>query len=81
MKKDFGDKTHNATDAAKAQQFRAQATGIGQTCSASRVTGGMRAQRVSDAMPPAQRAALPETSGYPPATPMEMLVGMSRKGY
>lgn len=54
------------------EQFRAQATGIGQTREASLHTGARRAQRVADCMTPAARAALPASSGYPPARPDDM---------
>jgi hypothetical protein len=52
-------------------RFRAQATGIGQTLSASEATGRVRAVEVVDHMPPAQRAAVPESEGYPLATAYE----------
>jgi phospholipase/lecithinase/hemolysin len=45
--------------------FRAQATGIGQSLSASRSTGAARAQRVADTIP--DRAAVPEAEGFPAA--------------
>lgn len=51
--------------------FRAQATGIGQTREASLATGARRAQRVSDCMTPAARAAVPPAEGYPAPTPMD----------
>lgn len=47
--------------------FRAQATGIGQTCGASRNTGAMRAAEVVEHMPPSQRRAVPAAEGYPTA--------------
>lgn len=59
-----GDRTHRprAIDPAN---FRAQATGIGQTCGASRAAGAMRAAEVVEHMPPAQRRAVPPAEGYP----------------
>lgn len=56
------------------EQFRAQATGIGQTREASLMTGARRAQRVSDCMTPAARAAVPPAEGYPPATPADQTI-------
>lgn len=44
------------------RDFRAQATGIGQTLAASRRTGDMRSQKVSDSC----SKALPAGLGYPP---------------
>jgi len=61
-----GDRTHRprAIDPAN---FRAQATGIGQSLGASRTTGAMRAAEVVEHMPPAQRRAVPAVEGYPTA--------------
>ena len=61
-----GNSTHKprAIDPAN---FRAQATGIGQTLGASRRTGAERAMEVAQHMPPAQRAAVPAAEGYPRA--------------
>ena len=39
--------------------FRAQATGIGQSLGASRATGAARAMEVVEHMPPRQRTAVP----------------------
>lgn len=68
MKMNSGDLTHRprAVDPA---QFRAQATGIGMTRSASLATGAMRAQRVVDATDPACLAVVPEAEGLPARTP------------
>lgn len=63
------------------EQFRAQATGIGQTREASLVTGGMRAQRVVDCMPQAARAALPASSGYPEPLPDHYGMALAGRGY
>lgn len=56
----------NRTTAMDPARFRAQATGIGQTTSASAMTGAMRTERVKACMPPAQRAAVPRSAGYGP---------------
>jgi hypothetical protein len=61
---DSGSFTHRPR-AKDPQAFRAQATGIGQARKASLMTGAARAQRVVDAMPPEQRAAVPAAEGYP----------------
>jgi hypothetical protein len=63
---DSGSKTHRprAIDPAN---FRAQATGIGQSLGASRMTGAARALEVVEHMPPRQRAAVPAAEGYPTA--------------
>jgi len=63
-----GDSTHPAR-ALDPVQFRAQATGIGQRVSTSRITGGMRAQRVVDQTDPACLAAIPSAEGFPARTP------------
>ena len=65
-----GDSTHRprAIDPAN---FRAQATGIGQSLGASRMTGSARAAEVVEHMPPAQRRAVPAAEGYPLATAYE----------
>jgi len=72
-----GDSTHPAR-AVDPQQFRAQATGIGQTRSASLMTGGMRAQRVVDQTDPACRAAIPSAEGFPSQTTDERLAEILR---
>ena len=51
------------------EQFRAQATGVGNTRSRSYVTGMARAQRVSDCMSPKTRAQVPAAEGYPAPMP------------
>lgn len=56
----------NRTHAVDPAQFRAQATGIGQTRAASAATGAARTARVVACMPPAQRAAVPRSAGYGP---------------
>ena len=55
-------------------RFRDQATGIGQACSASAATGALRNARVSAAMPPAQRAAVPAAEGFA-TDPVPVLLG------
>lgn len=64
-----GDHTHPEF-AVPPEQFRAQATGVGNTRTRSALTGAMRAQRVSDCMSPEVRAAVPEAEGYPAPTPL-----------
>lgn len=49
------------------QDFRAAATGIGQTLGASRRTGSIRAQMVADSCSPKCSKTLPDS--YPPAYP------------
>lgn len=67
--------THRAR-AVDPQQFRAQATGIGMTRSASLATGSSRAQRVVDQADPACLSFVPEAEGLPARTPdMPPLVG------
>ena len=51
-----------------ARDFRAQATGIGQTLSASRATGAMRAQRVIDCAPRDQQRVADRS--YPKPSPV-----------
>jgi hypothetical protein len=45
--------------------FRAQATGVGQSCGASRLTGADRAMEVAEHTRPRQRAAAPAAEGRP----------------
>ncbi len=47
----FGDSTTHKPRAVDPAQFRAQATGVGQTLAASRATGQTRAQRVASGAP------------------------------
>lgn len=61
----FGDTNTHKPRAVDPANFRAQATGIGQTCGASRMTGAARAMEVVEHMPPAQRRAVPAAEGYP----------------
>lgn len=61
------------------QQFRNQATGIGQTRSASERTGAMRSQRVIDAAPPAQRRVADDS--YPDPIPDAPIGGALSAGY
>lgn len=61
----FGDSTTHKPRAIDPANFRAQATGVGQTCGASRMTGAARAMEVVEHMPPAQRRAVPTAEGYP----------------
>jgi hypothetical protein len=68
--KPFGDSTHPAR-AVDPAQFRAQATGIGQTRSASAATGGNRAQRVVDQTDPGCRT-WPAAEGFPSSTEDQM---------
>ena len=58
MKTNYGDKTHGC-DAVPPQQFRDQATGIGQTRAGSAATGAMRTAKVNATMPKKARRALP----------------------
>jgi hypothetical protein len=64
MKIDSGNTTHRAR-AVDPAQFRAQATGIGMTRTASLATGAARAQRVVDQTDPACMVATPEAEGFP----------------
>ena len=59
-----GDTTHPQY-ATSPQNFRAQATGIGQSQAMSRSTGAARAAEVVEHMPPEQRRAVPPSAGYP----------------
>ena len=61
----FGDTNTHKPRAVDPKQFRAQATGVGQTRGASYMTGCARAQEVVEHMPPAQRRAVPAAEGYP----------------
>lgn len=72
--KTSSDRTHRPT-AVDPARFRNQATGIGQSCQASEMTGAMRKVRVEAAMPPKQRAAVPTNEGYGPVPAADM-VGM-----
>lgn len=66
-----GNNTHKAR-AVPPDRFRAQATGIGQSRSASEMTGAMRAAEAVEHMPPSQRRAVPAVEGYPaPTGPFE----------
>lgn len=56
------------TDDAYAKRFRAQATGIGQTRSASEATGARRAQVAIDCAPPAQLKVADRS--YPKVAPV-----------
>ncbi len=71
----FGDSTTHKQRAIDPMNFRAQATGIGQTCRASRMTGAARAQRVADEIPAGRRDCVPAAEGYPPATSAGDLAG------
>jgi hypothetical protein len=64
VKINSGDQTHRAR-AVDPQQFRAQATGIGQTRAASLATGSARAQRVVDQTDPACMSVVPVAEGFP----------------
>ena len=55
--------THNRSPIPPTQ-FRAQATGVGNTRAASLVTGMMRADRVRACMSPETVRMLPKDSGY-----------------
>lgn len=59
-----------------AQRFRAQATGIGKTQTASQYTGMRRAQRVVDT-PDARLTtdSAPTSEGFPARTPMGNAIG------
>ena len=72
--KTSSDRTHRPT-AVDPARFRNQATGIGQSCQASEMTGAMRKARVEAAMPPKQRAAVPRNEGYGAADLID-LIGM-----
>lgn len=63
-----GSSTHKPR-AVSPERFRAVATGIGSTQSASAVTGASRAMEVVEHMPPHCRRAVPAADGYPPAGP------------
>jgi len=67
--------THRAT-AVDPQQFRAQATGIGMTRTASLMTGRGRAQRVVDQTDPECLAAVPAAEGLPSRTDAQMGYGL-----
>ena len=64
----YGDTETHRPRAIEPMNFRAQATGIGQTTRASRMTGAMRAQRVADDIPQGRRDCVPQAEGYPPAS-------------
>ena len=68
--------THRAR-AVDPQQFRAQATGIGMTRTASLATGSARAQRVVDQADPTCLAFVPEAEGLPARTPDMSAVAFS----
>ena len=70
MKPNSGNHTH-ANYALPPEQFRAQATGVGQCRETSYLTGRMRAQRVVDSMTPEAHAAVPPAEGYPAKTPVD----------
>lgn len=61
-----GSSTHKPR-ATPPADFRAQATGIGQSLLNSRTTGAMRALEVVEHMPPHCRRAVPRAEGYPTA--------------
>lgn len=61
---DSGDSTRRARPIDPAK-FRALATGVGHSAAMSERTGAARAQRVSEAAPPAQLAACPASEGRP----------------
>ncbi len=65
----FGDSDTHKPRAIDPMNFRAQATGIGQTTRASRMTGAARAQRVADEIPAGRRDCVPAAEGYPAASP------------
>ena len=66
-----GNSTHKAR-AVSPERFRAVATGIGQTQTASAATGAMRAMEVVEHMPEHCRRAVPVAEGYPaPLGPYE----------
>jgi hypothetical protein len=64
----YGDNETHRPRAIDPMNFRAQATGIGQTTRASRMTGAARAQRVADEIPAGCRPCVPEAEGYPAAS-------------
>jgi hypothetical protein len=76
MKISPDDSTTHRARAVDPQQFRAQATGIGMTRTASLATGSARAQRVVDQTDPQCLAAVPEAEGLPART-QDMLAGLS----
>lgn len=63
-----GNSTHREF-AVDPKTFRAKATGIGKTQTASLYTGAARAQRVIDSAPEHCRKAIPMAEGYPEPTP------------
>ena len=68
-----GTSTHRQHAAVDPHQFRAQATGIGQTREASLATGRMRCMQVRAATPPAQQGKL-YSLGYGQPVPGAMPV-------
>lgn len=70
--------THNRSPIPPTQ-FRAQATGVGNTRAVSAATGGMRALRVRDCMSPETVRMLPKDSGYP--APTEPVPGFEDSSY
>jgi hypothetical protein len=58
------------------EDFRAQATGIGQTARSSRFSGAMRAQKVVDSMDADDcRDLVPAAEGYPQPSGMGAIMG------
>lgn len=65
-----GNSTHRPR-AIDPKAFRNQATGIGQSCGASAVTGAVRSYEVGEHMPARQRRAAPTAEGFDKSAPQE----------
>ena len=74
-----GDRTHKPR-AIEPANFRAQATGIGQSTRAIRMTGAARAARVVAEAPANQIALAPAAEGYPPPPANLQGLPMSAQG-
>ena len=74
-----GDRTHKAR-AIEPANFRAQATGIGQSTRASRTTGAARAACVVAQAPAGCIAIAPAAEGYPPPPANDAGLPMSAQG-
>lgn len=79
MKISPDDSTTHRARAVDPAQFRAQATGIGMTRSASLATGSARAQRVVDQADPQCLSAAPPAEGFPARSDVAMAAAL-RKG-
>lgn len=74
-----GNSTHKPR-AIEPANFRAQATGIGQSTRASRMTGASRAARVVAEAPAGCIAMAPAAEGFPPPPANDAALPMSAQG-